>query len=388
MTATLYTSPRTRKVLAISAALAALILSATLPPVFASTPTHRTPIRSADRATFGWRSALHPSRGTAAQYAAASSPGTVSIALAVDGVNDFPTTEFAAFGEVWVLTQGNVSTLQRVDPRTNRVTGSVALGYGDTSGNDSGEGAIAAADGSLWVAEYFYNTVLRIDPARLAVTRTIKVGRSPSGVVAADGAVFVSDSHASAISRIDPRRDRVVATIPVGDPSDFNGGPSYLTYAAGRVWTIVPAQQRLFAINPNTDRVVASPSVAPAFACGRLDPVPGAIWIDDQNCSNTFSRYDLATGHVTQIREPLTTCLLGIAVLHGRLYSDDMSFDPSTGCGPGSLVPRDPVTGAVLGAGTRVGVVGFEIVGLDGSLWTNDFTTGTNVLRVTPGGTS
>jgi YVTN family beta-propeller protein len=289
---------------------------------------------------------------------------------------------------VWVLTQGNFSTLQRIDPRTNRVTGSVPLGYGDTSGNDSGEGAIAAADGSLWVAEYFYNTVLRIDPARLGVTHTIKVGRSPSGIVAADGSIFVSDSHASAVSRIDPRTNRVVATIPVGDTTDFNGGPFYLTYTAGRVWTIVPAEQRLYAIDPRTDRVVAKPSVAPAIACGRLDPVPGAIWIDDQNCSNTFSRYDLVTGHVTQIQEPSTMCLLGIAVLHGRLYSDEMTFDPSVGCGPGSFVPRDLTTGAVLGAGTPIDVVGFEVAGIDGSLWTNDFSTGNHVLRITPERTS
>ena len=311
-------------------------------------------------------------------------PGVVSIAVPVDGISDFPTTEFAAFGSVWILTQGNVSTLQRVDPRTNRITGSVPLGYGDTSGNDSGEGAIAAADGSLWVPEYFYNTVLRIDPYRLAVTHVITVGRSPIGIVAAHGAVFVSDSQASAVSRINPRTNRVVATIPVGDPNDFNGGPLYLTYTEGKVWTNVPAQQRLFAIDPDTDRVVASPSVAPAYACGRLDPVPGAIWIDDQNCSNTFARYDLTTGRVTQIRLPLTLCLLGIAVLHGRLYSDEMMFDASTGCTPGSFVPRDLRTGAVVGAGIPINVVGFEVVGLDGSLWTNDFTTANHVLRVTP----
>ena len=376
----------------ITVALGALLFGApALASVARSAPSaHPTPTRPADRATLGPRLTGHRLNRPLAVRAMAARPsaGVVSIALPVDGVNDFPTTEFAAFGSVWILTQGNFSTLQRLDPQTNRLTGAVPLGYGDTSGNDSGEGAIAAVDGSLWVAEYFYNTVLRIDPVRLAVTHTIKVGRSPSGVVAAAGSIFVSDSHASAVSRINPRTNRVVATIPVGDPDDFNGGPLYLTYTAGQVWTIVPAQQRLYAIDPRTDRVVARPSVAPAFACGRLDPVPGAIWIDDQNCSNTFARYDLATGHVTQIQEPSNMCLLGIAVLHGRLYSDDMAFDPSTGCTPGSFVPRDLTTGAVLGAGTPIDVVGFEVVGLRGSLWTNDFSTGNHVLRITPERTS
>ena len=45
---------------------------------------------------------------------------------------------------------------------------------------------------------------------------------------------------------------------------------------------------------------------------------------------------------------------------------------------------RDPTTGAILGSGFPIDVVGFEVVGLDGSLWTNDFTTSNHVLRITP----
>ena len=83
---------------------------------------------------------------------------------------------FAAFGSVWGLTEGNSSTLQRIDPRTDKVTGTVDLGYGESGGNSIAHTGIAAAGGSLWVSEYFYNEVLRVDPSRLRVVKRIDVG--------------------------------------------------------------------------------------------------------------------------------------------------------------------------------------------------------------------
>jgi len=304
----------------------------------------------------------------------------VSIALPINPAREYPVAEYAAFGSVWVLVQGITSRLERINPRTNRVTGSMSLGYGEASGNDQARGTIAAAGGSLWVPEFFYNTVLRINPSRMVITRHVRVGRSPTSVVAAAGAVFVSDWHGEKVVRIDPRTNRVVASIPVGDPNDFSGGPFYLTYTARHVWASVPDAERLVEIDPTSNRVVAHHRDAAAYNCGRLDPAPGAMWIDDSDCSNNFSRYDLQTNRVTKtVTIPFATCLLGMAVFHGYLWTAESVRQPSGDCTSGALVRRNLRTGAVLGR-IRVGVGAFEVFRIGRSLWTNYFTD--RVLRV------
>ncbi len=326
--------------------------------------------------------------GASSAAGAASTHRVVSIALPINARKQFPVAEYAAFGSVWVLAQGTTTTLLRINPDTNRVTGSVSLGYGEASGDDQLHATIAAAGGSLWVPDFYYNTVLRIDPSRLVITRRVRVGRSPSSAVAAAGAVFVSDWHGEKVVRINPRTDRVVATIPVGNQNDFYGGPFYLTYTAHHVWAAVPDAARLVEIDPNTNRIVARHNDAPAYNCGRLDPAPGALWIDDSDCSNTFSRFDRATGRITRtVTIPNATCLLGMAVFHGYLWTAESVRQPSGNCTSGALVRRNLRTGAVLGR-IRLGVFELELFGIGSSLWTNDLTSNNHVLRVTPGAAS
>ncbi len=323
-----------------------------------------------------------------AQQAVASAPRTVSIELPTDPSSQFPVAEYAAFGSVWVLVQGNTSALERVDPRTNRVTGSVSLGYGEPSGNDQFRGTVAAAGGSIWVPEYFRNTVLRIDPNTLTITRRIPVGRSPTSVIAVDHAIFVSDWHGEVVVKVDPRANRVVSRTRVGDPRDFNGGPFYLTFTAGHIWAELPDAERLVELDPATNRIVGRHRDAAAYNCGRLDPAPGAIWIDDSDCSNNFSRFDLSTGRITKtVTIPFATCLAGMTVFAGYLWTAEATRQPSGDCTAGELVRRDLQTGAVLGH-IDIGVFGLEVFGMRHSLWTNDLTSNDHVVRVTPGASS
>ena len=53
-----------------------------------------------------------------------------------------PCAEIGAFGSVWVANYGS-ATLSRVDPSTNRVTGTVKVGAGPCG--------LAAGAGSIWV---------------------------------------------------------------------------------------------------------------------------------------------------------------------------------------------------------------------------------------------
>jgi YVTN family beta-propeller protein len=76
------------------------------------------------------------------------------------------------------------------------VTGSVRVGANPL--------ASAWVNGELWVPNIDSNTISVVDPANLAVTRTIAAGAAPLGVLSTASGVFVSMSGDGAVWRLDP----------------------------------------------------------------------------------------------------------------------------------------------------------------------------------------
>jgi YVTN family beta-propeller protein len=77
--------------------------------------------------------------------------------------------------------------------------------------------------------------VVRIDPKLNAIVETIRVGDGPHAIAAGDGSVWVANRRSESVSRIDPRRNRVAATIRLG------GTPEAIAVAHGRVWVTIRA---------------------------------------------------------------------------------------------------------------------------------------------------
>ena len=97
------------------------------------------------------------------------SPGT-AIAIAVGS------------GSVWAVTSVPAG-LVKIDLATKAVN---TLSLGD------GASGVAVGADAVWVINALQHTVLRVDPAAMRVTRTIKVGATPTGVAFGDGSVWVS----------------------------------------------------------------------------------------------------------------------------------------------------------------------------------------------------
>jgi YVTN family beta-propeller protein len=172
-----------------------------------------------------------------------------------------PGTVWAAFGD---------STLARLDPDTNRKTGSTFVGVGPTSvvaDYDSvwvsGSGAseverfspvtfqegpvdeltvggsptgLASGAGWIWVASPESDLVTRIDPSLTTTSALpIGVGDGPSAIAVGGDAVWVANTRGGTLSRIDPATSEVVETIPVGN------APSGIAVGGGLVWVAVQA---------------------------------------------------------------------------------------------------------------------------------------------------
>ena len=134
---------------------------------------------------------------------------------------------------LWVtLHTGN--KLLRVDPRTNRVTGSLSL---------TGADWVTGYKGSLYVSQES-NVVTRVDPQTLKVTGRVKVKRNPLGSALVGGKLWVPCIDANAVDVVDPSTMKVVRTLPA------SGGPIVALPYAGRVWVSQSTGNDVLAFRP------------------------------------------------------------------------------------------------------------------------------------------
>ncbi len=105
--------------------------------------------------------------------------------------------------------------IQKVDPKTGRVLGSIPAPGG---GADSG---LAWAEGTLWVGQYRERKIHQVDPETGKVLRTIQSTRFVTGVTWVDGEMWHGtwEGDESDLRRIDPQTGEVLETIemPAGD---------------------------------------------------------------------------------------------------------------------------------------------------------------------------
>jgi streptogramin lyase len=126
----------------------------------------------------------------------------------------------SAIGSYLWVTLHTGNKLVRVDPRTNRVTGSVPL---------TGADWVTGYKGSLYVSQET-NVVTRVDAKTLKVTGRVKVKRNPLGSAIVGGMLWVPCIDAQAIVVVDPSTMKIVRTIP------DSGGPIVAMPFDGKVW--------------------------------------------------------------------------------------------------------------------------------------------------------
>jgi DNA-binding SARP family transcriptional activator/DNA-binding beta-propeller fold protein YncE len=180
-------------------------------------------------------------------------------------------------------------SLGRIDARTNEVVGEVPLGFRPR--------AIAADSRMVWVAGA-EGTLIRVDPERLRVLRTLSLGARPSDVDFGRGALWVGDATGEAVVRVDVAHDAVSARVklpPASARAALLGpvAPS-LAFGAGSLW-ISRGQESVVRIEPRSYRIRAEIR-PPRGASSALAFGEGALWVGGWNA---VSRISPATNRVT-----------------------------------------------------------------------------------------
>jgi len=210
----------------------------------------------------------------------------------------------------------------------------------------------------MWAASQQANTVARVNPQTLKITKRIRVGFGAFAAAYGAGSVWVSLEADGSVVRINPRRNRVVARIRGFDR------PNGLVYANRAVWVSDLSRGRVLRINPRTNRVTARIRVP---AADWITPGAGALWVSSER--NRVYRLDPRTRKVTgSVRvgaNPLASAFVG-----GELWVPNIDSNTISVVDPVRLkVSRTiPAGNAPLGVlSTPDGV--FVSMSNDGAVW-------------------
>jgi virginiamycin B lyase len=171
-----------------------------------------------------------------------------------------------AFDSLWVPLCSATPSMVRVDSRTNQVIATLNIGPAGP------EGGIAASADSIWLVTDKDGTLVRIDPATNEVRQKIRIAPGSFNPVFSDGAVWVSGFAANVLTAVDASTGEIRASIPVGPQ------PRFLAAQAGSVWTLNQGDGTVSRVDASTRKLVATiqaglPGEGGDIACGA-----GSVW--------------------------------------------------------------------------------------------------------------
>jgi YVTN family beta-propeller protein len=188
------------------------------------------------------------------------------------------------------------NSLVSIDPETNRIASSTAVGAGPV--------AVAVGEGSVWVANAADQTVSRIDPRTKQLVRTIGTGRTPSAIAIGDGSVWVANAIGArgTVSRIEPQSDEIVRTTvarPRLQPDPFAPPtPSTIAVGSGSAWTNGNPRAFLARFSTRTGAVRRPALLGQTRSVDGIALGEDAVWVSS-SADDTVLRVDPATSRVT-----------------------------------------------------------------------------------------
>ena len=215
----------------------------------------------------------------AAVLVAGDAERTTPIAKAQEASIELPSPDWLTFhgGYVWVKRDDGF--VARIDPRTNKPKGEVRA---DTKSEQLCQG-IGSGGGAIWSCSG--SDIVRIDPKRLKVTKSIPVGKTfDSGRLPfASGKIWVLSGEGDRLVGIDTKTARVSATVKLPVPCGELGS------GGGAIWAFCPRDGKVIAVNPESASVESQFDLdEPSNGTASDD----ALWVGS---AGSLVRFDLQT---------------------------------------------------------------------------------------------
>ena len=211
----------------------------------------------------------------------------VSAVIDVGGAPEAPDWQAQATDAIWVANAAK-ETIQRIDPKTNRVTDAPVTIKQPCAG-------LVVAFASVWSEDCVQNELVRVDErsGRELARIPIIPADSEGLATATQTAVYVVSKDAASVhyfvAKVDPTTNKIVRKIPVA--------PGAVAAAAGfgSVWVTNPFLGTVTRIDAASDRVIGTTKTrkgARFLATGE-----GAVWILNQS-DGSVSKLDPGSGNV------------------------------------------------------------------------------------------
>jgi virginiamycin B lyase len=191
-----------------------------------------------------------------------------------------------AFDAIWVPLCGSAPALARVDVKKGEVAARI------TRGLQAATGAPAMAVSSIWIITG-PRTLGRFDPDGNAQVAEINLPSAANALVAEPKALWLANSAANTLTRVDPFTNLVVETITVGK------GPRDVATGEGSIWTLNAGDGTVSRVDPKTNKVTETVTLGVKVIDGDLAVGEGSVWVSATGAP--LVRIDPRTNHVTQI---------------------------------------------------------------------------------------
>ena len=174
----------------------------------------------------------------------------------------------AGAGAIWVLSAAG-GVLSRIDPGTNAVVGEIPVLPHSYCADFAFDAVWITNSGADGVST---GSVQRIDPKTNRVAATVQTGPGPRFLAAGEGAVWTLNWGDGSVSKIDPDSNRLAATIHLG----MEGGGGDIATGGGKVWVRGTAVL-LASIDPVTNAVLDI--YGPPEGSGAVRVAKDLIWV-------------------------------------------------------------------------------------------------------------
>lgn len=245
---------------------------------------------------------------------------------------------------VWV-SQSGAGSVVRIDPQTNTIVATVAIGQPGGSGPEGSPSEISVYEDQVWVLSNADGMLVRIDPATSTVAKSFAVeladvSAPASSMVVDEHGLWVTDTEAGTLVNIDPQTGAVLATIDIPNANGVAAGFGSIWVMAGKDY----GPYRIVRVDPATYDVVAE---IPVDTYEGISVATGAgyVWVSDWGKTD-ITRIDPATNTVVgPLRNPLGGSHAVVATEHGvwvsSIFEDGVArIDPATNEGSRILGPE------------------------------------------------
>jgi streptogramin lyase len=171
-----------------------------------------------------------------------------------------------AFGSIWAPVCTTPPSMIRIDVKTNQVSATLNIGPA------APEGGIAASADSVWLVTDKAGTLSRIDPKTNIVRQKIQVAAGSFNPVFSEGTIWISGLETNALTAVDAATGKVHDTIAIGPK------PRFLVADAASVWTLNQGDGSISRVDARTRKLVATISAGLSGEGGDICFGGGSLW--------------------------------------------------------------------------------------------------------------